>query len=679
MNAAVVQVLHGYDHGHRMLASSESIDARSLAQVDRLSDAAGFEQDPAVDSYVTGYPLPSSQYALARTWYAWELPRPNCVWTHTLILDRSVLSADKGLKRLLELFRRPSAGSDWSHYRKPLQFISSETPSTDDYASTTQRLANDDVAWEHAIAILYQTDQPAWVELAGKDQDLLALSVWQQLWPKLRREFAFSSYALEPRMLADGRFFDLYLVAPGHGSAFRVRLGAESADTSPEARYLAREASETNREFRAFLRFAGSESSSRLSMLPLTRIWRSISEARSADLDAIVGEIAQLAPAPDSMRRLKRVLFEHDTSPLRTRVDAGDVLAALIPPQLRNSVLEEDVSLRSWILEAWKASPSRTLDLYSESVRPSDHDILGSGLHSSVRHHVAEVITEVSRPTDLKQLALHCPAMVPVLLKKHRSETWWMSWADLPSELRRAAVSDSRSRLSREDLRTAVDALFHGRSDSDAAVRAWLDLAESRSSSAVPALLDVLSTADVAGIRSWRRKFPTEITEKLVRQLDRRLNERQLVVLAELLTPSEELFERGAEPWTRAVTSADPLLLDDGRALLFLVGLRDRTDFGGELVSATFPLLFRASDATLRDALDGELADLLAPERDRDIRYAVLTATAAAVGKLRSPAREHCLIEIADRDPASATALAAILPRKKHWVEAFIDRIFFRE
>ncbi len=60
------QALHGYDHGHRLLAASRVIPEEDLRLIDRLSDASGPRAVAGNDGYLTGYPLPSGEaYALA--------------------------------------------------------------------------------------------------------------------------------------------------------------------------------------------------------------------------------------------------------------------------------------------------------------------------------------------------------------------------------------------------------------------------------------------------------------------------------------------------------------------------------------------------------------------------------------------------------------------------------------
>src|SRR5258708_23317122 len=81
------QTLHGYDGGHTLLASSESLAHVTDSALFVLSDLSGDQIVPGFEEYITGYPLQEmGAYAFAKTWYAPEMERPGCVWTHTLII-----------------------------------------------------------------------------------------------------------------------------------------------------------------------------------------------------------------------------------------------------------------------------------------------------------------------------------------------------------------------------------------------------------------------------------------------------------------------------------------------------------------------------------------------------------------------------------------------------------------
>lgn len=115
------QTLHGYSDGHILLASSIS----TLTQRDRkkmavLSDWDEYARKEDDSSYITTYPLPDSPYyVIAKTWYANEMERPGCVWTHSLLLDMSDDSDFFDYRALFFAFVRPQR-EKYADYNKPL-------------------------------------------------------------------------------------------------------------------------------------------------------------------------------------------------------------------------------------------------------------------------------------------------------------------------------------------------------------------------------------------------------------------------------------------------------------------------------------------------------------------------------------------------------------------------------
>ncbi len=72
-----------------------------------LSDMSGPSMQPGFDEYLTAYPLPGAElFVFAKTWYAPEMQRPGCVWTHSLLILRSHI-ARVACASLLGAFRRP--------------------------------------------------------------------------------------------------------------------------------------------------------------------------------------------------------------------------------------------------------------------------------------------------------------------------------------------------------------------------------------------------------------------------------------------------------------------------------------------------------------------------------------------------------------------------------------------
>ena len=123
------QALHGYSEGHRLLASSTSLAAIDTRTMLVLSDLSGPGASIGDEGYLTGYPLPDAGlYALARTWLATEMPRPGCVWTHTILIDFADLASLSSPAVLLRLFIKPDSLDNLFAFRKSVAVDSEADP-----------------------------------------------------------------------------------------------------------------------------------------------------------------------------------------------------------------------------------------------------------------------------------------------------------------------------------------------------------------------------------------------------------------------------------------------------------------------------------------------------------------------------------------------------------------------
>lgn len=124
----IEQTLYGYNKGHGLLASSFPVrpnNDSSLMSV--LSDWTGFRNELGEDSYMTFYPLSNGEkYAFAKTWYAEEMERPGCVWTHTLIVDLKEMDRNFDFRVLEDYFRRPKK-DEYDFYQHKIEIDNFET------------------------------------------------------------------------------------------------------------------------------------------------------------------------------------------------------------------------------------------------------------------------------------------------------------------------------------------------------------------------------------------------------------------------------------------------------------------------------------------------------------------------------------------------------------------------
>jgi hypothetical protein len=171
-----------------------------------LSDMSGPSMQSGFDEYLTGYPLPGTElFVLGRTWYAPEMERPGCVWTHSLLIPRSNV-VKLSTTSLLEAFRRPqlegveSAGA---------AVVEVDEPTSRD--TTSDGFADRGIAASLIGAVLGQP-RPVIVvaETAGEFEPVF-LRLWEELWPAERTRFSFCTGALMPRTNS-GALLDLQAV-----------------------------------------------------------------------------------------------------------------------------------------------------------------------------------------------------------------------------------------------------------------------------------------------------------------------------------------------------------------------------------------------------------------------------------------------------------------------------------
>lgn len=121
------QTLHGYNQGHNLLYSSINLPVEDEDYMKWKSDWTEYVPVVGDDaSYITTYRLPQSHYyVIAKSWYAPEMSRPGCVWTHSFILNFAEISRDFDFRGLLDLFRRPE--KRLAGYDEPLDVDNHET------------------------------------------------------------------------------------------------------------------------------------------------------------------------------------------------------------------------------------------------------------------------------------------------------------------------------------------------------------------------------------------------------------------------------------------------------------------------------------------------------------------------------------------------------------------------
>ena len=117
------QVLHGYHSGHRLLATSVPLCEESARRMAILSDLSGAELKAGFEEYYTCYELlAESKIVISKTWYAHEMRRPGCVWTHSFLVNKSdKLFINELLPAMLYHFKRPTEQQNYDEYTKVIE------------------------------------------------------------------------------------------------------------------------------------------------------------------------------------------------------------------------------------------------------------------------------------------------------------------------------------------------------------------------------------------------------------------------------------------------------------------------------------------------------------------------------------------------------------------------------
>jgi hypothetical protein len=352
----VHQTLHGYNDGHRLISGSlplEGTDARIMLV---MSDLSGPGVKPSADGYLTGYPLEKSgKYVLARTWSAPEMPRPGCVWTHSLIIENADLARINSARALLDAFSRPAGPTTRSPYGLPIPI--SFTPGPDAPLRTQRARSLLQALYSFpACPVVAEVDVPL-------EDERLVMAIWLQQWPRLRRTFGFCTLSGMDRS-SKGVALDLQLAREGERQLLSKFPNAVVADDrgfadalQPLLFDLMDPAGSTLREF--LKRTGGDVEGGRRAMLPLCELHASLLATHPPDLSSAVDALAALDGDGRRQARSVRTLVARQALKVADQIDDA-VFEFLLDTLEHVSDSAERVHFGSQLgFALWRRSPRR--------------------------------------------------------------------------------------------------------------------------------------------------------------------------------------------------------------------------------------------------------------------------------------------------------------------------------
>jgi hypothetical protein len=462
---AIHQFLHGYSEGHRLIEGSLKLPNDLARLMLRMSDLSGTSIVGGFEQYITGYPLDSiNAYALAMTWYAPEMPRPGCVWTHTLALPAQAIATIPSLSSLARCFKRPKRSSIKGQYADTLPFnVSPRTPQRNlhpDIRSTLSAI----------FSAYYGVSRVSPVVLVARDSDEFAdaiFALWSQQWPSLRQQFAFCTGSLSARNLPD-RAFDIQCSPPALARDVAREISpdnlAEPILVSNCENFFSEDLMSAISDalipdggpFRQFLWTVADANSRLADFASYVKVFDAFSA--KADALALVELIAQIFPEPTAGTCLKaQLLGSCHTGSLTTGYSEQNILRALATTDKYASFDAGAILDDELIATLFAASPRPTRRLVSELFR-SNLNPLGDGLLAKL---VRAMDTE-----DAQEVIDEQPQLLPALFRANpdlaASPKLWSVAGDRKRELLDSLVAQE---IRPELVSRIVSALLDSGSD----------------------------------------------------------------------------------------------------------------------------------------------------------------------------------------------------------------------
>lgn len=509
-----------------------------------MSDVSG----PGVASlgvpYLTGYPLSESGlYALARTWPAPEMPRPGCVWTHTLLIGFADLAVMLTPSLVTRLFKRPQAKLSLEIYAgdvvvEPSEHLVAQVFSPE-VASWFERLASAVYECPSAQVWARRTD--------GRDVDEAVLRIWDQQWPRLKRSFRFCTLTSRDRS-QEGIPFDLQLLPASESSShlrFSSTLDGVEATTRATGPWLDDllhdalfpEAS----SLRQFLRKLGADMlGGREAMRPFCSLHAALEVAGAEGASDAVQKVED-SPLFSASQLVKTIVVQAAIANLRSIDD--HVLDFVIDNFLllpEDTIREHQGSLAQLL---WEHDPRRLIALGGESRA----EVRGAVRNGALSIPSAAIIRQLTQVSDLAE------PLLELLPAASEEPLFWSSSQLLPATATRAGIELSKVAV--------VRAMILGLRESTSIKSALEAVGKFEILQCLQSLVGEANSLDQ--IRLWLRHVCVD-KDAVAQYLAKvQLPSRQLLLmLTETLSPDDVPNDVGADPWYLALKA---LFATEGR------------------------------------------------------------------------------------------------------------------
>jgi hypothetical protein len=582
----VGQSLHGYQDGHSLLATSEDLPHGTESILFDLSDLSGPQLVSGFDEYLTGYPLPEiSSYAFAKTWYAPEMQRPGCVWTHTLLIRSSDIAQIQSFHDLIRYFKRPTLHSDsWAEYNEQVEV---PTPA---------------LTWEEGIgpvpflldlysALYSGPDVPVLLPADNSRQfESLVLRIWSQQWPRLRRVFKFCTGAIEGRV-SEGKSFDLQVIP--HNSIGRIQheiddaiiiQAGASAGQRNIPRWIAQIADDfisKNTRFRDFLRDFGAD------VAPRRTSFRKLVEAynlKCSDLSFLEywDTLLTLFPSQNEATKLKTSAVTSNYGSKAINAPVAEKLSAL-------AASHHDSGYPKRMLELIDLN-DRLME--TESLRDTLQALSAASYINSFGENLIQEIAIHIEPEQLAAIASTPSALMLLLARNPRLARFPELWTVTTGRHQQLLDLIAGSHLAQPDWEEIMHAAIQAR-----VPQVGHSFVRIMGVAAVHAALNICQQYFVELPRDWNSVFGEHtgtVAEWLRSHADVKTS--LMKALAQALSPFDSaLLALGSDIW-QPLLETEMTLTQRAYAFMLLLGLQNPSGKPYELIAQTFGIIHKAAE-----------------------------------------------------------------------------------
>lgn len=412
------QTLHGYSKGHRLIEASCSLSHDAERMMLILTDMSGSTMRQGFESYLTGYPLIGSEYfAFGKTWYAPEMNRPGCVWTHTLLIKNSDIPRVKELGALSSLFSDPR--------HNPVDSYKEKLSYQGDFPFGASELYKEEVLLHTLFALYEYPSSAVFIESDNsKNFEDLILRIWNQQWPRLRRTFSFCTGSIFGRRLND-KSFDLQVIPREfaskikrefESSIFVEELALDTLNKMPAwAKLSCQDAvfQKRNSKLKKFLWTYGSDlANGRSCYKPLAKLFV---ECRKNSVENktnnILSIIEKYFPSPSDGKSLKKAIFsaEKGDDDFFSGIDVFTILLKITTSTDNTNFLgTEYFDIEKFIFNIWNQNKDKSIKFLLELL---DSDINKTG--EIVILHISQLIND----DDFIHICIQHPELAGVFVK----------------------------------------------------------------------------------------------------------------------------------------------------------------------------------------------------------------------------------------------------------------------